>query len=92
MASAKPPNARNRAPAKVTGVPPNPLPLIPEHNKYVYKPAPMNSFVHDIVTRARAKKVKIEIPTTKYGTVKLVHVLCAASDANVWSPNVRKPW
>lgn len=90
MASAKPPTTRTRASAKVTGVPPKPLPLIPEHNKYVYKPAPMNEFVQNIVRSARAKKVKIEIPTTKYGTVKLVHVLSSATDANVWSPECEK--
>lgn len=90
MASSKTPTARPRASAKVTGVPPKPQPLIPEHNKYFYKPAPMNNFVQDIVKSAHSKKVKIDIPTTKYGTVKLVHALCSATNANVWSPECEK--
>lgn len=90
MASTKPLATGTRASAKDTGAPPKPAPLIPEHNKYVYKPAQMNAFVQDIVTNARTKKVAIDVPTTPYGTIKLVHTLCTAAKANVWSRECEK--
>lgn len=89
MASLKPPTTRTRASAKDTGTPPKPAPLIPEPKKYVYKPALMNVFVQDIVS-ARAKKVKINVPTTPYTTIKLVHTQCSAANAKFWNPECEK--
>lgn len=65
-------------------------PLIPEHNKYMCKPARMAKAVSEIVKSARAKKVKLDVPTTPHRTVKLVHALCSAANANVWSPECEK--
>lgn len=50
----------------------------------------MNSSVHNIVKSARAKKVNIKVPVTTYGTIKLVHTLCSAANAKVWSPECEK--
>lgn len=88
MASTKPP--RTEASAKATGAPLKPAPLIPEHKQYIYKPAPMNRHVQDILSRAHAQKVKIDVPKTTYATSKLVHTLCSAAKANIWSPECEK--
>ncbi|KAI4797398.1 hypothetical protein KUCAC02_025127 [Chaenocephalus aceratus] len=50
----------------------------------------MNASVREIVQRARADKVKIEVPVTQYATSKLVTSLCSAANANVWSPECEK--
>lgn len=67
-----------------------PAPLIPEHRKYIYKPAQMTTSAQEITKSARTKKVKINIPTTPYATTKLVHALCSAAKANVWDSECEK--
>lgn len=67
-----------------------PAPLIPERNKYSYKPAQMTSALHNIVNGVRAKLVKITVPDTQHATVKLVHALCTAAHANVWNEDCEK--
>ncbi|KAE8277499.1 hypothetical protein D5F01_LYC24556 [Larimichthys crocea] len=75
---------RERIRASDKGAPQKPAPLIPEHRKYIYKPALMTTAAQEITKSARTKKVKINVPTTPYATTKLVHALCSAAKANVW--------
>lgn len=90
MASTKTTNTKSRASAKDLGAPQKPALLIPKHKRYMYKPATMNAFVQDIVKSSRTKRVKIDVPTTQHGTIKPVHALCSAANANLWSPEYEK--
>lgn len=88
MASAKTPTSRTKLSAKDT--PAKPAPLIPKDNEYRYKPSPMATAANEIARIARSKKSKIEVPQTQYSTIKLVHSLCSAANANAWSPECEK--
>ncbi|KAE8277837.1 hypothetical protein D5F01_LYC24108 [Larimichthys crocea] len=82
--------ASSRIRASDKGAPQKPAPLIPDHRKYIYKPALMTTAAQEITKSARTKKVKINVPTTPYATTKLVHALCSAAKANVWDSECEK--
>lgn len=89
MASSEP-TSRTTVYGEDTAAPTKPAPLVPDHKKYFYKPAPMNVSTQEIVRSAHVEKIKIDVPATLYATGKLVHALCSAARANIWSPECEK--